>query len=350
MTILWTRLEGGPGLDACTVSWEPTLSLTGTVVTHFPGGPGSVEYAVEADGATAVTRMAEVHVRGEGLNRHLLLQRGEDGRWRVDGVHWPALDGLADVDLGVTPATNTLPIRRLGLAVGEQAEITAAWVRFPELTVAPLAQRYTRLDRGRYLYESIASGFQAVLEVDGDGVAITYQNLWRRVAPAAPAARDPILEPLTTKDFEELSTAVDNWWGKSVSWLLQRFMTVHWSDTSFVVREGGRPIAFLLGFVSPAHPEDAYVHMLGIDPGHQGQHWGRRLYEAFFEVARARGASRVRAITSPSNRRSIAFHQALGFSLEPGDHVADGLPVHTNYDGHGHDRVLFVRPVHEAPQ
>lgn len=348
MTIWWTRLEDGPGLDACTVATAPSLSLAGTVVTHFWGRPASVEYMVDTDGA-GVTRMAEVQVRGVGLDRTLSLQRGADGRWWVDGVHVPALDGFLDVDLGVTPATNTLPIRRLGLAVGGHANLTAAWVRFPELTVSPLAQRYTRLDHRRYRYESIASGFTAVLEVDADGVVVTYQDLWRRVTPSSPAARDPALESLTANDFEALSAVVDSWWGKSVGWLLQRFMTEHWSDTSFVVREGGRPIAFLLGFISPAHPEVGYVHMLGIDPDHQGQHWGRRLYEAFFDVARARGASQVRAITSPSNRQSIAFHQALGFSLEPSGHVAGGLFVHPNYDGHGHDRVRFVRPLREAP-
>ena len=94
----------------------------------------------------------------------------------------PELAECIDADLGISPSTNTLPIRRLNLAVGESRELTAAWVRFPELTVEPLAQRYTRLAERRYRYESTVSGFTAELEVDDLGLVISYENIWQRVA------------------------------------------------------------------------------------------------------------------------------------------------------------------------
>ena len=51
----------------------------------------------------------------------------------------------------------------------------------------------------------------------------------------------------------------------------------------------------------------------------------------------------VRAVTSPVNTGSVAFHRRMGFRLEPGDaHVGD-IPVATGYDGPGQDRVRFVR-------
>jgi hypothetical protein len=94
----------------------------------------------------------------------------------------PELAEFVDVDLEISPSTNTLPIRRLNLAIGESRELTAAWVRFPELTVEPLAQRYTRLAERRYRYESVVSGFTAELEVDDLGLVVTYEGLWQRVA------------------------------------------------------------------------------------------------------------------------------------------------------------------------
>ena len=66
-------------------------------------------------------------------------------------------------------------------------------------------------------------------------------------------------------------------------------------------------------------------------------------YELFFEQAREASRTTVKAITSPRNTTSIAYHTALDFSLEPGDTLRDGLPVHTDYDGPGEDRVCFVR-------
>jgi hypothetical protein len=93
-----------------------------------------------------------------------------------------ALHGLTDVDLGITPATNTLPIRRLDPAIGESVAVTAAWVRFPELTVESLPQTYTRLAERRYRYESAGGAFVAAIEVDDLGLVIAYEGGWRRVA------------------------------------------------------------------------------------------------------------------------------------------------------------------------
>ncbi len=70
---------------------------------------------------------------------------------------------------------------------------------------------------------------------------------------------------------------------------------------------------------------------------------GRRLYEHFFEVVRQLGCTEVRAITSPVNTVSIAFHTRMGFAILPGDAHIDGVAVTTNYDGRGNDRVLFQR-------
>ena len=90
-----------------------------------------------------------------------------------------------DIDLGFTPATNTLPIRRLAPAIGETVDVTALWVRFPELTIEPLPQRYTRLDDSRYRYESAGGAFVAEIEVDDLGLVVTYEGGWQRIAEAS---------------------------------------------------------------------------------------------------------------------------------------------------------------------
>ena len=53
-------------------------------------------------------------------------------------------------------------------------------------------------------------------------------------------------------------------------------------------------------------------------------------------------------MTSPVNRGPIAFHQRMGFDIEPGEARADGVPVAVGYDGDGQDRVRFVR--HLGPE
>ena len=84
--------------------------------------------------------------------------------WEVDDELASHLDGCPDADLGWTPASNTVPIRRLGLEVGETAGITTAWVRFLELDVEASEQRYQRLAVDLWQYTSSDYNYQLVAD------------------------------------------------------------------------------------------------------------------------------------------------------------------------------------------
>ena len=92
----------------------------------------------------------------------------------------PEYTGAIDVDLAMTPFTNTLPIRRLGLAVGAAADIIVVYVTFPDLAVSADPQRYTRLAERTYRFESLDGGFVRDIEVDEHGLVVTYPGLFRR--------------------------------------------------------------------------------------------------------------------------------------------------------------------------
>ena len=169
------------------------------------------------------------------------------------------------------------------------------------------------------------------------------------VLPPGLTARQP-----TEADHARVQAVLAEWWGHmggehgdlQRALLLPRLFLQHMTDTSTLVEDAdGRVVAFLVGFLSPARPDAAYIHFVGVDPAARGGGLGRRLYEAFFAFAAARGAREVRCITGPGNRASVAFHTRMGFALEPGDREEDGVPVHSDYDGPGLDRVSFVRPL-----
>jgi hypothetical protein len=104
-------------------------------------------------------------------------------RWRLDERELENVRGCEFVDLGVTPSTNTLPIRGLDLPIGGGHEFVAAWIRFPDLAMLPLRQRYTRSSERVYRYESLVNGktnFMAELEVDEHGLVIDYQGVCKR--------------------------------------------------------------------------------------------------------------------------------------------------------------------------
>lgn len=103
------------------------------------------------------------------------------GVWRRAGQELAEVRGCDDIDLAMTPATNTVAIQRLDLRVGSSASIIVAWVKLPELTVQPLSQRYTRLTNSSYRYES-NTGFSADIVVDDLGLVTAYPGAWERIA------------------------------------------------------------------------------------------------------------------------------------------------------------------------
>ena len=151
----------------------------------------------------------------------------------------------------------------------------------------------------------------------------------------------------TEADHPVIVAQVDDWWGgRRMHEILPRLWFQHFTGTSWVVEDaGGRLLGFLVGFISPDHPDQAYIHMVGTSPNHRRSGLGRALYERFYEDARAAGARRVSAITWPGNRVSVGFHRARGCepSTGPGTQNLYGTPAYPDYDAEGGDRVVFSR-------
>src|SRR5258708_13894080 len=119
-------------------------------------------------------------------SRSIKIRSDGEGHWTtISGEPVSSLDGCIDVDISVTPFTNTLPIRRLALSPGQSAELQVVYVTIPEMELKPARQRYTCLDLsaqgGIYRYEGLASGFTTEFPVDKDGLVIDYPGLWKRV-------------------------------------------------------------------------------------------------------------------------------------------------------------------------
>jgi hypothetical protein len=173
--VLWQASDGGS--EICLLERSGSgWSLIGTVLTHEAEHPIEIHYEVTVDSTWTTTDVsARVAVAG-----------GEPRELSQLGALWPATTrppefaNCVDVDLSFTPATNTLPIRRLDLRVGEQAEVEVAWLTWPDLDVRPIRQSYARLAENRYRYTQ--DDFTAELVVDDHGLVVDYEGLWRAVA------------------------------------------------------------------------------------------------------------------------------------------------------------------------
>ena len=141
-----------------------------------------------------------------------------------------------------------------------------------------------------------------------------------------------LIRPAEPADYARVIPVVDEWWGgRPMAAMLPKLFFVHFRDTSFVAEDDGALAGFLCGFRSQTFDDEAYIHFVGVDPAYRGGGLGRALYERFFAAVAPRSV--VRAVTSPANERSLAFHRALGFEVER---------IDEDYDGQGRARALLV--------
>lgn len=126
---------------------------------------------------------ADLAVATEHSSKSLSLRTDGRGQWcDGDGRVMGDLNGCRDIDIWPTPFTNTFPIRRERLTVGQRKQFRMAWVSAPTLTVEPQHQAYTRLSDRLYLFETLdGSGFNVQLTVDDEGTVLDYPNFFRRV-------------------------------------------------------------------------------------------------------------------------------------------------------------------------
>lgn len=178
--VVWKNLLLS-GTDYCAL-WHTAEGwlLKGTVVGVLKDQrPMLANYEIHCDENWLTHRVQVERTIGSDV-KTLGLTVESRGVWHSSGQELPGVRGCDDVDLAVTPATNTLPIRRLNLQVGSSESVIPAWVKFPDLTVEPLSQRYTRLAKDTYRYES-NTGFSAEIVIDDLGLVTSYSGGWERI-------------------------------------------------------------------------------------------------------------------------------------------------------------------------
>ncbi len=190
-TAAWIHGPSRDGLESAAFSTESDGWVAAGSTTAVEGGQAWwVAYEIEFSHAF-VTRRAVVWSRsGTGHRLTRRLECDVDGAWTIDGQLAPLLDGCSDVDLESSAFTNTLPLRRLRLAVDHGAGAPAAYVRVAGLAIERLEQRYVRrgdADAGCTVdYAAPAFDFAARIAYDHAGLVLDYPGIARRLATSGP--------------------------------------------------------------------------------------------------------------------------------------------------------------------
>lgn len=174
---LWRRVDTH-GHDACRLAqFDRGWRLSGGAVFIEDGETGALQYKVQHDADWHTQRAAITGWVGSA-EVQVQIERQANGEWLMNGEPVSSVAGAVDIDLGLTPATNTTAIRRMKLEIGQAAGSTAAWLDPSDWQLKPLEQTYVRSAADTYEYASPAHGFSAVLTVDDFGLVTDYPGIW----------------------------------------------------------------------------------------------------------------------------------------------------------------------------
>jgi uncharacterized protein len=190
-TVIWENIDGSDYsieyFDL--ISKRDEYILRGTVILLLEQIPILVRYEIVCDRGwkTRSVRISQQISKQE--NRYLDLRVNQDQIWRKQSKGPSSYSstvigfasGLYDIDLQLTPATNSLPINRCGLKDGDSQQIQVLWIGFPGLILEQQEQIYSKINNRLYKFEIPSTCFEKRLLVDELGLVIDYDNLWHRL-------------------------------------------------------------------------------------------------------------------------------------------------------------------------
>jgi hypothetical protein len=159
-----------PGNDACRFAEAEGGYLIDGSSTDADWN--TLRYRVRArdDGTTRRVRI--------GATSRIFIRRAPDDTWTLNGTPVPAVTGAKDIDLGFTPASLTLPIRRLKLGVGDEAEIAVAKLDLENERLTPLHLVFRRTGKDSYECFETETGTTSSITVDAQGIVRAQHGRW----------------------------------------------------------------------------------------------------------------------------------------------------------------------------
>lgn len=180
---VWWKSLDAVGLESLRLTRGRMENVAESVILRIENySPYQLNYRIRCDDEWYV-REVSVHINND-IDRLIELKSDGNGNWldKHDGK-LPEFSGCFDIDISATPFTNTLPLQRVRLDIGEKTEISVVYFLIPEMTLTRSEQTYERLGENLYKFEEkgISDGFSAEIELDENNLVVDYPQLFKRI-------------------------------------------------------------------------------------------------------------------------------------------------------------------------
>ena len=178
--LVWSGIEYD-SIEHCQVSYDHEgIDINSTILGHYQDNIYFVQYKIRTD-ETWTTRKVQVNSKINGVEQSTRLETEGNGTWIINGKEDATFQDCFDVDLPLSPFTNTLPINRLRMQEHDMRQIKVIYIDLLKQMITPVFQKYIRLTDAEYRYENVPNDFEAVIRVDANGFVINYPTLFKRV-------------------------------------------------------------------------------------------------------------------------------------------------------------------------
>lgn len=179
--ILWAGLAYHSLENSLLSTTNSGMEVNSVIIGMFDNKIYRIEYLIKTN-QNWETILCEVKSQFADKMDHLNFQSDGKGNWTRNGKPEKQFDGCIDIDISLTPFTNTLPINRLKFSENEKHLINVLYIDVLEQQIKAVQQNYTKLSETEYKFENVPNDFEAVITVDESGLVLNYPELFVRTA------------------------------------------------------------------------------------------------------------------------------------------------------------------------
>lgn len=176
--ITWSGVNN-LSVENCVITINDNLGTKtrGTIMGIKSGAMFKVDYSITTNGDWQ-TLGFEIKAQLDSKINFIKFDSNGNGKWTVNGKPLPEFEGCIDIDISLTPFTNTLPINRLGLQPGDKKMVRVLYIDILKQDLLPVEQIYTCISATEYKFESLDNDFEAMLTIDEIGLVNNYPELF----------------------------------------------------------------------------------------------------------------------------------------------------------------------------